>query len=93
MIRGLPAILAGTGVLGNSRDGFEVYNYRKAGYPYRAAGIKLKMRNAALTRPIHMFHAQVEALDAAMVVSRASPKKGPVHDLRTAARYVEAQLP
>jgi CHAD domain-containing protein len=62
------------------------------GTPIRATGIKLKMRNASFTRPIQIFHEQVEALDAAMVISRASPKKEPVHDLRTAARCVEAQL-
>lgn len=47
---------------------------------------------AGPTQPVQIFHQRVEALDLAMVVARASPKKSFVHDLRTTARCVEAQL-
>ena len=54
--------------------------------------MRLERTYVALARPVDVFHERVEALDAAMVIARASPKKGPVHSLRTAARCVEAQL-
>jgi CHAD domain-containing protein len=42
--------------------------------------------------PVALLREQVTKLDAAMVVCRATPKKEPVHSLRKATRYVEAQL-
>jgi CHAD domain-containing protein len=42
--------------------------------------------------PIATLHDQIMRLEAAIVVCRVRPKKGPVHTLRKATRYVEAQL-
>jgi len=42
--------------------------------------------------PVATLREQVIKLDAAMVVCRATPRKEPVHTLRKATRYVEAQL-
>jgi len=42
--------------------------------------------------PIATLHEQIMRLEAAIVVCRVRPKKEPVHTLRKATRYVEAQL-
>jgi CHAD domain-containing protein len=46
----------------------------------------------SVVHPIAQLHERITRLDAAMVVCRALPKKEPVHTLRKATRYVEAQL-
>ena len=50
------------------------------------------LKRAEYTWPVHVFHEKVKELDLAIVIARASPRKKFVHDLRTAARSVEAQL-
>lgn len=45
-----------------------------------------------VVRPIATLHDRIMRLEAAIVVCRARPKKDPVHTLRKATRYVEAQL-
>jgi CHAD domain-containing protein len=47
---------------------------------------------AAVVHPVAQLHERITRLDAAMVVCRAIPGKEPVHSLRKATRYVEAQL-
>ena len=44
------------------------------------------------TRPVETFRDAVRSLEAAALVCMASPKKKPVHQLRTWTRRVEAQL-
>jgi hypothetical protein len=52
----------------------------------------MRPKNDAMAHPLEQFHSQIEALDAAIVIARASPKKRFRHDLRTAARRVEAYV-
>jgi CHAD domain-containing protein len=48
--------------------------------------------NSNLVTPIATLREQIMRLEAAIVVCRVRPKKEPVHTLRKATRYVEAQL-
>jgi CHAD domain-containing protein len=49
-------------------------------------------RSAVVVTPIATLRDQIMRLEAAIVVCRVRPKKEPVHTLRKATRYVEAQL-
>jgi CHAD domain-containing protein len=49
-------------------------------------------RSTVVVTPIATLHDQIMRLEAAIVVCRVRPKKEPVHTLRKATRYVEAQL-
>jgi CHAD domain-containing protein len=48
--------------------------------------------SSILVTPIATLREQIMRLEAAIVVCRVRPKKEPVHTLRKATRYVEAQL-
>jgi CHAD domain-containing protein len=47
---------------------------------------------STVVHPVATLHEQIMRLEAAIVVCRVRPKKVPVHTLRKATRYVEAQL-
>ena len=56
------------------------------------ARTKARKPRSTVVSPVTTLREQVIRLEAAMVVCRATPKKEPVHTLRKATRYVEAQL-
>ncbi|HWZ52502.1 MAG TPA: CHAD domain-containing protein [Granulicella sp.] len=53
---------------------------------------KARRPGSAVVSPVAQLREQVTRLDAAMIVCHAAPRKEPVHSLRKATRYVEAQL-
>jgi CHAD domain-containing protein len=56
------------------------------------ASSKTRTPRSTVVSPIATLHDQIMRLEAAIVVCRVRPKKEPVHTLRKATRYVEAQL-
>jgi CHAD domain-containing protein len=56
------------------------------------SGITARMPQPSSVSPVATLREHAMKLEAAMLVCRASPKKEPVHTLRKATRYVEAQL-
>ena len=50
------------------------------------------VRAAKSTRPVHTLNDAIQSLEAAVLVCYATPKKKPVHQVRTWTRRVEAQL-
>ncbi len=56
------------------------------------ASSKTRTPGSTVITPVATLREQIMRLEAAIVVCRVRPKKEPVHTLRKATRYVEAQL-